>query len=207
MSESEDKTDELAELAAREPQTGSVATPAWPFVLLVVMLWLGMRYFEAEGGSFDNKVYYGYHGTRPPVIGGDPLIAQLERGKKSYAAYCSACHQPHGKGLPGQFPPLAGSDWVNGVGPNRIIRLVLDGVGGPITVNGMEFNNVMVPWRPTLNDAQIADIVSYIRNEAEWGNAGSFVTAAEVKAIREATAAHAGTPYNADELLSTPDVD
>lgn len=205
MSESEDNLDGAKDVAAREPRAGSVTTPAWPFILLVVMLWVGMRYFEVQGGSFDNEVYYGYAGEAPPIIGGDPLLAKFERGKKAYATYCAACHQPHGKGLPGQFPPLAGSDWVNGVGPNRIVRLVLDGIGGPITVNDQTYNNVMVPWRPTLNDEQISDIISYIRNEPEWGNAGSFVSAEEVKAIREATSAHAGTPYNADELLSTPD--
>lgn len=205
MSDSEDNLDELKDVAAREPQSGSMATPAWPFILLVMMLWGGMRYFEAQGGSFDNKVYYGYHGEAPPIIGGDPRMIQLEQGKKAYLTYCAACHQPHGKGVPGQFPPLAGSDWVNGLGPNRIIRLVLDGVNGPITVKDQAFNNAMVPWRPTLNDEQIAAIISYIRNDAEWGNAGTFVTAAEVKAIREATAAHAGSPYTAEELLAAPD--
>jgi mono/diheme cytochrome c family protein len=205
MSDREDNQNESADLAAREPQVCSATVPAWPLVLLVVLLWWGMRYFEAQGGAFNNDVYYANLGTPPPVLGMSPEQEAVAKGKVAYLTYCAACHQPHGKGVPGQFPPLAGSDWVNGVGPNRIVRLVLDGVAGPITVNGQQYSNAMVPWRPMLNDEQIAWIISYIRNEAEWGNAGSFVTAAEVKAIRGATSAHAGTPYNADELLSVPD--
>jgi mono/diheme cytochrome c family protein len=205
MSGSEENRNAAVNLAAREPEVGSTITPAWPLILLVVLLWWGMRYFEAQGGAFNNNVYYANLGSPPPVLGMSPEQEALAKGKVAYLTYCAACHQPHGKGVPGQFPPLAESDWVNGVGPNRIIRLVLDGVAGPITVKGQQYSNAMVPWRPMLNDDQIAWIVSYIRNESEWGNTGSFVTAAEVKAIREATSAHAGSPYNANELLSVLD--
>ena len=189
----------------REPQANSVATPAWPFILMVVLLWCGMRYFDVHGGAFDNRVFAKNMSSPPPVLGMSPEQEALAKGKTVYLQYCAACHQPHGKGVPGQFPPLSGSDWVNNVGPNRMIRLVLDGVSGPITVNGAVYNNAMVPWRPMLSDEQIAWVVSYVRNDPEWGNTGTFVSAAEVKAIRDATVSHAGQPYSAGELLSTPD--
>ncbi|MBL6765893.1 MAG: cytochrome c [Verrucomicrobiae bacterium] len=205
MSEQDLNMEEGRDSVVREPQANSVATPAWPFILMVVLLWCGMRYFDAHGGAFDNRVFAKNMSSPPPVLGMSPEQEALAKGKTVYLQYCAACHQPHGKGVPGQFPPLSGSDWVNNVGPNRMIRLVLDGVSGPITVNGAVYNNAMVPWRPMLSDEQIAWVVSYVRNDPEWGNTGTFVSAAEVKAIREATVSHAGQPYSAGELLSSPD--
>ena len=76
---------------------------------------------------------------------------------------------PSGTGLGAavEFPPLAGSEWVLEPGPNRIIRIVLNGFGGPVTVKGQSFQNTMVPFRDILNDTQIAQVLMYIRSE--WG--------------------------------------
>jgi len=93
---------------------------------------------------------------------------------------CVACHQTTGLGLPGVFPPLAGSEWVNGPAEN-LIRIQLRGLMGPITVAGKEYNSVMPP-NATLTDGEIAEVLTYIRNE--WGNKGSAVTADMVKALR-----------------------
>ncbi len=69
----------------------------------------------------------------------------MKLGEATYAKTCAACHQPTCLGLPGAFPPLAGSEWVKESDPTRIIRIVLHGVGGPIRVNGTLFNGVMPP--------------------------------------------------------------
>jgi len=193
----------------REPTANSRVTPAVPFVVLVSILWGGMTYFDSHGGNFNGQVYARNLNHAPPVLGLSPAQEQLLKGKGIYTRNCSACHQPSGGGVPGQFPPLAGSDWVNGVGPNRIIRLVLDGITGPIEVNGNAFNSAMVPWRPMMSDEEIAAVVAYIRNEAEWGNSddGVFIKPSLVKSIRGATSGHAGQPYSADELLGLPDAD
>lgn len=104
---------------------------------------------------------------------------RLERGKSVFLSSCFACHQPDGKGLPTIFPPLAGSDFLK-ADKERAIRIVLKGTSGPITVNGLPFNNLMPPQE--FSDTQIADVLTYVMNS--WGNDFGTVAPAEVKAVR-----------------------
>lgn len=107
-------------------------------------------------------------------------LAQDEHpGKKVYQT-CSACHQATGAGIPNAFPPLAGSEWVNGPVEN-LIRIQLRGLQGPIKVKGTEFNSVMPP-NATLTDKEIADVLTYIRSN--FGNKAGAVTPEQVKALR-----------------------
>lgn len=111
----------------------------------------------------------------------------LARGQQVYLQVCFACHQPTGLGLPGMFPPLAGSDWVSAPKPDRLIRMVLHGLTGPIKVNGQAFTTpapIMPPQGALLGDAQIADVLSYVRHN--FGNGASRVTPDQVKSVREA---------------------
>lgn len=109
------------------------------------------------------------------------------RGAALFQINCAACHQPTGQGLHGVFPPLAGSDFLL-ADKDRSIRIVLQGLSGPIKVNGVEYQGVM-PTPPPLEDRQVADILTYVRSA--WGNRGEAVTAAEVKKVRaELLAAH-----------------
>ena len=120
-------------------------------------------------------------------------------GEQIYEMACLPCHQPEGKGLPGVYPPLAGSDWVRG-DKSRLIKIVLHGLDGPITVAGQPFvmqNPVPMPAFGGLDDQQIADVLSFIRSE--FGQKSSATTAAEVKAVR-ATTATRQAPWTAPEL-------
>jgi cytochrome c oxidase subunit 2 len=82
-------------------------------------------------------------------------LAELtERGAKVYAANCAVCHQPTGKGA-GAFPALDGSKIANGP--------IAEHVG--IVLKG---KNAMPSWAPTLNDVEIASVVTFERNS--WGN-------------------------------------
>jgi mono/diheme cytochrome c family protein len=193
-----------AQAAESEPGV-SVASPssAWPFVALGVLLFGCFLYVENTGGAFRADVFQGDYKTPPRAAAKSPEEQLLDRGRQVYAA-CAACHQPSGLGAPGQFPPLAGSEWVLHENPNRVIRLVLDGVGGPMTVKGAAYSNVMVPWRDVLSDADVAAVSSFIRNNSDWGNKASFVTPAQVKAIRDETKDRSGRPWTADELLKVP---
>ena len=112
------------------------------------------------------------------------LQAQVAEGQKVYMTVCFACHQPTGQGLPGMFPPLAGSDWVNAEKPDRIIRFVLQGLTGPISVKGAPFTTPapIMPPQAQLSDRQIADAITFVRNS--FGNKASAVTAEQVAAIR-----------------------
>ena len=114
-------------------------------------------------------------------------------GAKVYAT-CSACHQATGAGLPGVFPPLAESEWVNGPVEN-LIRIQLRGLAGPIKVKGADYNMAMPP-NATMSDDEIAAVLTYIRSN--FGNKSSAVTAAQVKALRS----EAGKPpLKASELV------
>jgi mono/diheme cytochrome c family protein len=106
---------------------------------------------------------------------------RINAGGKLYAAHCAACHQSNGQGLAGAFPPLAESDYLASGGPEVAINVVLNGLTGPITVNGKEFNSVM-PNLSYLSDSDVADIVTFVFNS--WGNPGGEVNAAEVAAAR-----------------------
>ena len=101
-------------------------------------------------------------------------------GKKAYEANCQACHQPTGKGLPGAFPPLAGNPNIS-ADKLHVVRTVLQGMTGPLEVNGSKFNAVM-PSMQHLSDDDIADLSTYVLNS--WGNNGGKVSSDEVEAVR-----------------------
>jgi mono/diheme cytochrome c family protein len=109
---------------------------------------------------------------------------QMKRGAAVYARTCIACHQPTGLGLPPVFPPLANAPIVVG-NPELPVKFILQGLMGPITVNGMTYNSMMPPVAG-VSDADIADVLTYVRQS--FGNQGNPVTADQVKAIRAATA-------------------
>ncbi len=125
-----------------------------------------------------------------------PLLAQKARTGAELYGTCAACHMPTGAGLPGAFPPLAGSEWVTGRAEVPI-AIVLHGMQGPVTVQGATYNSVMTPWGTMFSDEEVANVVTYIRSQ--WGNKASAVTAADVAKVRAATKAQAA-PLTAEEL-------
>jgi mono/diheme cytochrome c family protein len=120
---------------------------------------------------------------------------QLKRGAAVYARTCIACHQPTGLGLPPVFPPLANAPIVAG-NPELPVKFILQGLMGPITVNGMTYNSMMPPVAG-VSDADIADVLTYVRQS--FGNKANAVTADQVKAIRAANAARTA-PWTTAEL-------
>ena len=188
-----------------EPHAERGFMPVGLIGLLAVIAFLGNMYFiyhgldiGGKGGAFPKLVYFPYTSMadlKPP--GADPDL-----GRQVYAKTCVACHQGGGTGTPGMFPPLVGSEWVNAEGHQRIIRIVLNGLSGPIDVAGAQFNNVMVPWRDTLKDEEIAAVLTFVRSE--WGNKGDAVPLEEVAKVREATKDRGG-PWTADELKQIPE--
>lgn len=119
--------------------------------------------------------------------------ANAADGAATYAT-CAACHQANGAGIPGAFPPLAESEWVNGPVEN-LIRIQLRGLMGPITVKGTTYNSVMPP-NAALSDEDIAAVLTHIRSN--FGNKSSAVTAAQVTALRS----EVGKPMlKAEELI------
>jgi mono/diheme cytochrome c family protein len=105
----------------------------------------------------------------------------FDNGRQTFAGLCAACHQPTGKGLEGLAPPLAESEWVLGE-PDRIVKVVMHGLRGPIKVKGMTYSYDM-PAAGFLSDEQIAGVLTYIRRE--WDHEASPVSVDLVKKIRE----------------------
>ena len=136
------------------------------------MIFFGGTYLGRYAGHFKPVVY---NEDAPPLKAGeapkpapvDPLVL----GKTVYNGVCIACHQATGLGLPPAFPPLAGSEWALG-SEERVIRIVLYGLQGPIKVKGTEFNNLMPATGPgssfNLSPERVAAVLTYVRQE--WGN-------------------------------------
>jgi nitrite reductase (NO-forming) len=103
----------------------------------------------------------------------------MELGKRLFSTICASCHQANGQGIPGRFPPLAGSDLLNG-DKHRAIKIVINGLQGEVVVNGRRFNNSM-PKFP-LSDQDVASALTYVYNS--FGNSGKDVTPGEVSLVR-----------------------
>lgn len=125
-------------------------------------------------------------------------LASHKRGQALYGgrAACIGCHGPDGSGLPNLGPTLDQSDWVTG-DPQRLTKILLHGLQGPITINGKVFTpQAFMPGlaqNPTISDQDLADIATYIRSG--WNNRASQIGMKEVAKIRAATSARKGQMY------------
>lgn len=141
------------------------------------------------------------HESLAEAFGGAAAETELDVGAGDgaglYAAYCSACHGSDGQGVPGAFPPLAGSSSV--VGPaERIAGIVLRGLHGPLEVAGETYYGVMPSFASRLDDEQAAALLSFVRSS--WGNEASPVTPEQVAEVRSDTAGLGA--FSADEVES-----
>ncbi len=105
---------------------------------------------------------------------------RIVNGARLFEANCAACHQANGEGLNGAFPPLAASDYI-AADPMKAVEAVLNGLSGPITVNGKDYNAVM-PNLSYMSDADVADVVTFVVNS--FGNTGGEISTAQVAAAR-----------------------
>lgn len=102
------------------------------------------------------------------------------RGQMLYVDFCVRCHLPDGTGETGLIPPLANADFLQDI--QATVQSIKYGIHGPITVNGVIYNNTMAPMG--LENDEIADVTNYILNS--WGNtADTIVTEAYVRGIKE----------------------
>ena len=122
-------------------------------------------------------------------------VAAARTGEQVFQQVCTSCHQATGQGIAGVYPPLAGSDWMS-KSSETLIKIVLHGLMGEIEVNGTKYNQAMSPWGGSLNDEEVANVLTYVRSS--WGNTGDAVKPEEVKTVRETFKGHA--PWTAAEL-------
>jgi len=187
-----------------EPTAARSHLPMWILVLTLTLLYFGGVYFNQQSGWFDRQVYSPYASAAmlesyQPKSGAAAALAQ---GKKTYEVLCGTCHGNDGLGKPGQAPPLAGSEWVVAKGHNRLAHIPLLGINGPIKVVGQEWNMQMAAMGAALPDADLANVLTYIRGS--WGNKAGEVTADDIKAIRGNMPAKMPM-MNHDMLMSLPE--
>jgi mono/diheme cytochrome c family protein len=197
-----------------EPRIGREPLSLWLIGIYGLAVFSGGAYLGRYSGSFS--------GDGLDYLGGAPRVATkagaagaagaqtaeltpADRGKKIFSANCATCHQANGLGVAGQYPPLAGSEYVIN-GTRRPAMIVLKGLEGPLTVKGSHFGSaVMQPWDKTLTDQKIADVLTYIRQE--WGNKASPVSTEQVAALRKELAGHPGSWHEADLQAVPPDAE
>jgi len=193
----------------REPRVGLEPLSIWLIAVYGLAIFFGGAYLgrfsgNFSGNSLDPAVVPMHKKQGPSGSGGEQTaeLSQADRGKKIFSANCATCHQANGLGVTGQYPPLAGSEYVNG-GTRRIGMIVLKGLQGPLTVKGQSFGTaVMQPWDKTLTDAKIADVLTYVRQE--WGNKGGPLTAAQISGLRKELASRSESFTEAD-LKAVPE--
>ncbi|WP_404420914.1 c-type cytochrome [Nibricoccus sp. IMCC34717] len=191
-----------------EPAEGYTPMPLFILGFISAAIFIVSIYFVHHRAGFDPLAYdERFDPAKMTKAGGagaavDPLVA----GKKLFNT-CATCHQLTGQGVAGVYPPLAGSEWVTG-SEDRLIRILLHGLGGSVTVKGNTYNGAMpafgnVPesgykW----SDDKIAQVLTYIRHE--WGNNASPITAEKVKEVRTQSATGRNKPWTEAELLAVP---
>lgn len=160
-----------------------------PLVLLFVFS--GIIFYA---GTYLNEFAGGY---KPDIFNeeapiqvanaGTPKIDPIVLGKRNYDTVCATCHQQTGLGVEGVYPPLAGSEWVTG-SPDRLIRVVVHGLKGPITVAGKQYGAAAMPAFARVpgggynwNEDRIAAVLTYIRQA--WDNGAEPIAADQVRAV------------------------
>lgn len=121
---------------------------------------------------------------------------QLEEGKKNYMMVCVACHQPTGAGLPGVFPSIVKSEYVNG-SAERLVAMVLKGIMPPFKYKDVMYMQIMIPQEAVLTDDKIAGILTFVR--ASFENSAAPITAEFVAGVRKKLTDRK-TPYTQAEL-------
>ena len=172
--------------------SGMESPPIWMWGVIFAALFGGVYFLGANLGNIGPDPW-------PKAAIGDGAVMTVAQtpaldGAPIYSARCIVCHQQGGTGMPGIFPPLTNSDWVTG-NPENVVRIILQGIGGPIDVAGQSYNSVMPGLATQLSDEEIAAVVTHIRGS--FGNTASAVSTADVARIRgEGRSA----PWTAEEL-------
>lgn len=187
-----------------EPTASRSHLPMWIILVLLTLLYLGGIYFDRHSGWFNPQVYAPYV-TAAELESYQPksgAAAAAAQGRKVYESVCGTCHGNDGSGKPGQAPPLAGSEWVIAKGYNRLAHIPLAGISGTLSVGGKDWNLAMAPMGAALSDADLANVLTYIRNS--WGNKADEVTADNIKGIRAGLGARP-QPMTAESLKALPE--
>jgi mono/diheme cytochrome c family protein len=193
-------------LLGKKPEDGA-HYKLLPLALLFAfsgLIFYAGTYLNHFSGHYDPTVFNenAHPAGAGPAVKVDPLVL----GKKNYELVCATCHQATGLGVAGVYPPLAGSEWVAG-SEERMIRIVLHGLKGPVKVKGVDYGAAAMPvfgkvagsgynW----SDDKIAAVLTYVR--ASFGNTASAITPEQVAAIHGKEGDR--KEWSQEELLKLP---
>lgn len=163
-----------------EPDEGYESVPVFAWMVIFGILLFAVFYQGKYGGEINSATYVPWRGQ-----GGIAAPKGPPNGATVFATRCASCHQAKGEGVPGMYPPLQGGELVVG-NPEATIRVLLQGLQGPLVVKGATYNGAMPNWGDKLSDEEIAVVITHIRSS--WGNSASPVSASDVATVRKATA-------------------
>ncbi len=186
-----DDIHELHDPVMREherPRDGFEPISVWLVMLFMALVGWGGWYLGAYSGAFSPDVIdiipLDEQAVAPEEVEPQPEeIDPMVLGEQMYGE-CTACHQADGTGIEGTFPPLVDNQTVLG-DPAPLVALVVDGLEGPIEVQGVEYDDLMPP-HDHYSDQEMAAVLTYIRQS--WGNDADPVEeslVAEVRALTE----------------------
>ncbi len=193
---------ELHDAVTREeedPQDGQEPAPLWMWLISALTVAFSFYYlgsfssgFQVDKMELDPQVetQSTQPSGRPTYEDRDPL----ELGKERFTR-CASCHQANGQGVSGRYPPLAGSEWVTS-DPEIVVRILLNGLSGPVKVRGNKYLGAMPKWS-AWTDAEIAAVLTYVRSS--FGNRASAISFDDVGKIRKKSK-NRTTPWTSTEL-------
>lgn len=183
-----------------DPIEGLERPPWWLWVICISLIFWAGFYLGRYGGVFGPEVHLESGGETVKTVSvskpGESAPVAVVDGTEVYNRVCAACHQQNGQGVPGAFPPLAGSNLLTG-DEALPVKIVLHGLQGPVTVAGTTYNGVMPAWGGQMSDEEVAAALTHARSS--WGNSAPAVSADTVKKIRGETSGRT-TNWTIEEL-------
>lgn len=163
-------------------------------VVIALIVW-ALSYIFIQGAN--GVASLGDRRELATLAGPNGAEQRVANGGQIYSNNCQGCHQANGQGLPGVFPPLAGSPWVKGE-PSVLIQILLHGLTGQIDVLGKTYNGAMPVFGKQLSDEELAAVATHIRSQ--WGNSAPGIDPAAVAAYRKETEKRTESWNGAEEL-------
>lgn len=186
-----------------DPVEGREPVPWFFWAAVLLAFFWGGWYLGRHGGEFGLATHIAIGGRDAGTTASvreqteAALANPIAAGERIYSNNCASCHQATGEGVPGAFPPVAGSSWVTG-DPRTLTRILLHGLQGPIEVAGQTYNGAMPAWRDLLKDEEIAALATFLRQMGP--NSAPPVSLEEVTTLRTLHADRTDT-WTAEELV------
>lgn len=175
-----------------EPRAGWFTVPIWLVVVFGILFFWAENFLGNNAGEFNSQVYRPHSSydelksLQPMLPGGEG--AALGKVVYEKTAGCISCHGTMGQGSSSPIvPPLAGSEFVAAKKPDRLVHIVLNGLTGHIRIAGKDYDGLTMPPIGTLaglTDDQVANVLTFVRGNKDWGNNAAPVKPEDVKAIR-----------------------